>query len=99
MAGKTPTELVRELSLVVARLEERTARIQADSARVEATLARLGEDSRDAQVRLKVAEGKLDDVKRETEEAERRRWQLWVVGVAAVLSLVGNLVLTFARNK
>lgn len=98
MASKTLTDQVRELSSTVAHLEERSNNLRGEVSRSDALLIRQGEDLRDLQVRLKVIESRFDDLKRAREETERRRWQIWVVGIAAVLSLVANLVLTFVRK-
>lgn len=99
MASKTLTDQVRELSGTVAQLEERSNSLRGELGRSDALVTRQGEDVRDLQIRLKVLESKFDDLKQAYEEADRRRWQLWLIGVAAVLSLVANLVLTFARKS
>jgi hypothetical protein len=72
------TALQQELS----RLKDQLAALRAEF-----------DSSRAAEVleRIKAVEVKVDDLRRDSEEAKKRSWQLVYLGVGAVLALLGGV--------
>jgi tetrahydromethanopterin S-methyltransferase subunit G len=103
MPGPTNTELIRHLQDEVVRLSAALGPLReqlerADFVQVRERLAvveqRLAEfDAARAQFeRLAVIEDRLGELAKWKDEREKRNWQLLALGVGAVLSLLGGIV-------
>jgi len=102
MPQKTNTELIRELTLAVRAVETRVDYVERDLDTVET-------DNKDkTQVYTGFAKDlatlteRVAELKRVSEETDRKRWQLTLAVIAAliafVLSLVANLILLIIRR-
>lgn len=93
MAGKSPTDLIRELQLELTRVVERLDSLREQVSKAD--LMRITE-------RLAVLESQLAELKKQFEERDRRWWQFWVgvsaIGITFVANLVVNLLMFFARK-
>jgi hypothetical protein len=99
MAGKSPTELIRDLQLEVARLTEQLSSLKEEVrkaelfdtrdrlTKLEATLETV--DVPAVLVQLGVIQEQISELKKWREELEKKRWQLIV--------LFGGCLLTLSR--
>ncbi|MEX0939114.1 MAG: hypothetical protein WDZ59_14720 [Pirellulales bacterium] len=93
--AKTNSEMIRELSAVVSTLEER-----ADNTRYEVDRIRnsLDEHSRiltELTVQLREHSTRLDHLHRAEEVRSSRAWNMWLLLVGCILTLIANLVVAF----
>jgi len=87
-----------EIDVLRKSCEKLTSQLETERTRVEVTLEKLRDATSGLQTQTAVHASSLDDLKKRWEESERRRWAIFGVGLAAVLSLVTNLVLLFLRK-
>lgn len=93
MASKSPSELVRDVQVEVATLKAQLASLENQVG---------GAGLYGIRERLAVLESLVAELKKLHEEADRRRWQLWL-GIATCVVTFGanatlNLLLFFARK-
>lgn len=98
MPAKTNTDLIRELMIAVAGIEEREAALRRDITRLEAAYGETTKLGTTLETRIKVLEEKLVELKKASEENARKRWMLTMAVVGAILTLVANLVLSLIRR-
>jgi hypothetical protein len=77
VAGKTNSELIRELDRLVAVLVERTLDLRTDLESAKAAHAQAVEESHGRATRLAVLEAQFADLKKALEESDRKRWAMW----------------------
>src|SRR5438552_2953260 len=102
MAGKSPTELIRDLQVESASLTERLKLLRAflDEANLVAIRERLAvldtviaelrkraEEQERRSERLAVLESQFAEVKKQNEEDDRRRWQVTMLFFGSLLTL------------
>jgi chromosome segregation ATPase len=102
--AKSPTERLGELDVVVSRLTEQLANLRRDTEALSARLDRLEASHNDTVRRLgeratelAVAATKVELLVKKDEEADKRRWGVWVALVTCLLTLVANLALLALR--
>jgi len=95
---KTNTDAIRELEQLVATLRERLDNTREEVKRVREEQARSGDLLGRLETRLSVAEEKFAEWKKAADEADRRRWQVWVALIGATLSLLGNIVIWYVKR-
>ena len=93
MAGKTNSDLIREVEGFVIRLQVRWDNHERDIARLEGLLAKTTEALNDLRIGFAVLESKVNDLKTAQDEKDRRRWTIWVAVVGSVLALLANVAL------
>ena len=112
MAGKTPTELIRELQLEIAKLivqinglkdEVRTAGLtdlREKLAKFEERLSSV--DWINFVTQLATLQEQVSELKKWRDERDRRQWQFWlgvgICGLTFTANLVVNLLIFFARK-
>lgn len=108
MAGKSATELIRELQLEVSRLTEQLSALKEEVrkaelldtrdrlTKLEAMLATLNVPA--VLVQLGVLQEQLSELKKWREETERRRVQTNMVFLGCILTLVIQIVLVFIKK-
>src|SRR4051812_27837842 len=106
MAGKTPTELIRELQLEWVALKGQLTAVEnrveeADLPTIRERLAvvenlltllkKRDEEAEHRDSRLAVIESQLSEMKKREEENERRRWQLILLFFGSLLALLAQV--------
>jgi len=95
----TNIELIHENSSRIATLMERSDNIQRDIAdRNEPRILEVANRAHGLEVRISVLEERIAELKKGTEEGDRKQWRVVVAGIAAVLSLIVNLVILFIKK-
>lgn len=101
--AKTNTDLIREVQLAVAGL---TIRVEALQGQIVTETMRLTEAEKkttdsvsDVRERLAVLEHMLVELKKTSEETDRRRWSLTTLFLGSLATLVVNVVLVVLRLK
>jgi uncharacterized protein involved in exopolysaccharide biosynthesis len=117
LPAPTHSELIRQLDQAVTRLTERGVGLREEImvriTHLDTGLTRTTDTLRQAEQRLEtrlaalegrvaVLEGRFEDFKKQTEEAERKRWSLLVPLVAtftgSILALIAQIVLLLIRK-
>ena len=93
MPSKTSTDLIREIGINLAILAERMHGLEAKVSILSVANAKAEDALTDMQVRLALAESKVNDLKTVQDEKDRRRWTIWVAVVGSVLALLANVAL------
>ncbi len=91
-------ELIRELTVLRVRYEERAERSAADFARLDGVVAALKDEVRDLRLTTEVLRRDAERGEKAADESGRRRWMVVVAFVTAVLSLVVQLAAHFAKR-
>jgi hypothetical protein len=94
----TNSEAIRELEKSTASLIERVDNLQEDGRRDREATQRIAETVRSLENRLLLVEERLAELKKLSEENDRRRWQLALLLLASVLTLIVNIALVFVRK-
>jgi predicted nucleic acid-binding Zn-ribbon protein len=98
VAGKTNTELIRELNNTVTTLLERVDNIRGDLDDLETAHTRTADSLAHLVTRVTVLEERFADLKKAVEESDRKRWLLTVAVVGAFPALAANLALSLLRR-
>jgi hypothetical protein len=89
MAGKSPTELIRDLQVEIARLTERQTLFQ--------TLLDVA-DLVAIRERVSVVESQLAELRKREEENDRKRWQLTFLFIGSLLTLAIQVTILFLKK-
>lgn len=89
MPDKTNSELIRELSNVVATLGERERALRRAGKRRDAAIDRLSESLTALSNRVAVLEQQVADVRKSMEERGRRWWSLVPSLLGAIIGAIG----------
>lgn len=98
MPGRTNTDLIRELGINLADLERRADYIEKDLDRLTGNHGKAAETVADLAMRLAVLESKMTDMKAVLDEADRRRWAVWLAAAGSILTMVVNIALLGVRK-
>ena len=78
----SPTELARDALAKVGLLEKDVVRLQEEAERL---------DQLQLRERIAVLEDRVNELKRLSEERDKRRWQFLHIGFGAVLAVIGGI--------
>lgn len=98
MAARTNSDAIRELEKMVAVLNHRMDRAEEDIKRFRDDHAKNVETTADCQARMSSTEKKCADLEKTLDEINQKRWQLALIFLGSILSLLGNIALYFARK-
>ena len=87
---------IRHVEQEVTRLIERVDNLRLDGSRIEKVAADAATRVWDAEQRLAVAVRDAEELKKKVEELLARRWELWKIVFAAILTSVLTLAGSFA---
>ncbi len=99
MAGKPPTDLIREHGQEIAKLTERMDHLQQDLVRVETVLIEANNKQHETQTRLAVLVKEVEQIEKKLEELRSRRWQIWTIIVMAVVAAIISLGVTELKSR
>lgn len=98
MAARTNTDAIRELEKMVAVLNHRMDRAEEDVKRFRDDHSKITESATGLLTRMSLTEDKCTELKKTLDEINQKRWQLALIFLGSILSLLGNIALFFARK-
>ena len=98
MPAPTNTESIRTLERQVAVLEEQVATVRSESTEREQRHTKTADALKEVEKKLAVLDALYGETKRGLEEGDRKRWQLTVGLILAILGVVLNAIFTWLRS-
>ena len=99
MPGKTNTDAIRDLERMMAILEERVETILRDFDNLASEQRRTSETTHALDKRVTVLEAQLGEFKKGYDEADRRRWAVWLALLGSMLTVLINVLMLFLRSR
>ncbi len=96
--AKSPTELIRDLTVQVGILVERDANRQSEVAELKTVVQKEREERQRLEIENAAMKQQLQDHIAQYQESDRRRWGFVVLLLGAVLSLASGLIVTLAKK-
>lgn len=96
--AKSPTEQIRELTIEHKMMAERETILRRDLNRLMDQHEKLRESVTMLATEIALLRQRFDDHLKRVEEWDRRRWQISVLFVGSILTVVVNVFLTIVRR-